>query len=147
MMAHVYCGVEDIALTETQREAVIDAFKTLGPASDPQPCMLCHWRIRADRMAAIFEARFNADDLTVEKVTNFLANATGADPANIHATVTQTAHGPVATFSAGGIDRLRIVIFAGPNAEWEESRQQTVAYIAANQAEWENLNAEQPVYP
>jgi len=134
---HGYIAVEDIALTTPQRAAIIAAFRALGPSSDPQPARLNHWRTSLDGSKAIFEAAFNADNLPAEKVRNFLADAVGISPDIIDTALTQTARGPLLTFSAGGTDRMRMLAFGGIGATWEESRQQAVAYLAANIAGWE----------
>jgi len=134
---HGYIAVEDLALTADQRAAIVAAFRALGPGSDPQPAHLNHWRTSLGGDKAIFEAAFNVGNLTVAKVKQFLADAVGVSPSVIDTTRTQTARGPLLTFSAGGTDRMRMLAFGGIGATWEESRQQAVAYLAKNIVEWE----------
>jgi len=134
---HGYIAVEDLALTTDQRAAIVAAFRALGPSSDPQPARLNHWRTSLDGSKAIFEAAFNDANLTAASITRFLADAVGVSPSIIDTALTQTARGPLLTFSAGGTDRMRMLAFGGIGATWEESRQQAVAYLAANIAEWE----------
>jgi len=134
---HGYIAVEDLALTTPQRAAIVAAFRAFGPGSDPQPARLNHWRTSLDGSKAIFEAAFNADNLTAARITQFLADAVGVSPDVIDTALTQTARGPLLTFSAGGTDRMRVLAFGSIGATWEESRQQAVAYLAANIAEWE----------
>jgi len=134
---HGYIAVEDLALTADQRAAIVAAFRALGPSSDPQPARLNHWRTSLDGSKAIFEAAFNDANLTAEKVRNFLADAVGVSPDVINTALTQTARGPLLTFSAGGTDRMRMLAFGGIGATWEESRQQAAAYLAKKIAEWE----------
>jgi len=134
---HGYIAVEDVALTTDQRAAIVAAFRALGPGSDPQPARLNHWRTSLDGSNAIFEAAFNDANLTAAKVKNFLADAAGVSPDVIDTALTQTARGPLLTFSVGGTDRMRMLAFGGIGATWEESRQQAIAYLAANIAEWE----------
>lgn len=135
---HGYLAVEDLALTSDQRAAIVSAFRALGPTRQETdwPPFLNQLRVNIDSSKAIFEARFNQAHLTTENVVQFLADAAGANPANITPVVTQTARGPLLTLSAGGTPQMRMLLFAGVNATWEESRQQVLAYLAANPDEW-----------
>lgn len=123
-------------MTAPQRTALIDAFMSLRGVNPEGPQHVNHWRIRADRNAAIFEARFDQAHLTVANVTQFLANAVGVNPALITSEVASTARGPLAVFSAGGTPRLRMIAFGGLTASWADSRAQAAAYLTANLAEW-----------
>lgn len=135
-MSHVYIGIEDLGLTIVQRDTLIAALEKLGPASHPQPSHLCHWRVRLDGKAAIFEADFGEDEVTIEALKNRLGSIFGVDPATISHTVAQTAYGPLVTFSRGG-DKLRLIQFGGDNAEWSVSGDACRAYLKANAAQWE----------
>lgn len=133
---HGYLAIEDVALTEEQRDAVIAAFNQLGPGSDPQPARLLHRRLSTDKSKAIFEAEFNEDNLTVGNVKWFIANAVGVDPELISHEVQQIARGTLVIYSAGGTPRMRFLAFAGVGSTWEESRQQVLIYLKNNAAEW-----------
>ena len=135
-MSHVYIACEDIGLTVPQRSTLIAALKLLGPASSPYPAKLCHWRIRLDSKAAIFEADFGENEVTIEGVKGYLASIFGVDPATISHAVTQTAYGPLVTFSRSG-DKLRLIQFGGVSPTWMESGNACRAYLRANAAEWE----------
>ncbi len=135
---HGYIGVEDIALTAPQRAAIIAAFSELGPNRSLRPAHLLHRRIALDGSKAIFEALFNEDNLTIANVKQFIADAVGTDPANIDDVVTQTARGPMVTYSVGGTDRMRFLAFGGVGSTtWEESHAQCLIYLHANIGEWE----------
>ena len=136
MMKHIYLAIENVGLTDAQRDTFIDALKQLGPKSHPQPSHLCHWRIRLDNQAAIFEALFNEDNLTVDAFRNRLATIFDVEPDTITDTVQQTQYGPLVTFARSG-DRLRFLLFGGANATWMESGDACRAYLAANISEWE----------
>lgn len=140
-MRHFYLGIENLNLNASQRQALIDELKSLGPASDPQPARLCHWRTRLDGEAAIFEALFNEDNLTVAKFKQRLATIFGVDPATIdHASITRHfADGdtPVVTFSRAGTDYLRFALFGGAGAAWMQSGDECRGYLATNRDEWE----------
>lgn len=134
---HFYLGIENLNLNTAQRQTLIDALKVLGPASDPQPARLCHWRIRLDSEAAIFEALFDEDTLTVERFKQRLGTIFSVDPDSIDHTTQQTQYGPLVTFSRGGTDYLRFLLFGGAGASWMESGDAARAYLSSNREEWE----------
>jgi hypothetical protein len=138
---HGYLGIENLALNPSQRQILVDELRALGPASHPQPACLCHWRTRLDGEAAIFEALFDEDDLTVQVFKQRLAAIFGVDPATIdHDTVVRHFAGgdtPVVTFSRGGTDYLRFALFGGPDAEWMESGGECRGYLKTYQEDWE----------
>lgn len=134
---HLYLAVENIGLTNAQRDTFVDALKQLGPDRHQQPACLCHWRIRLDNQAAIFEALFNENALTVDAFKNRLATIFNVDPSTITDTVQSTQYGPLVIFARSG-DRLRFLLFGGVNATWMESGDACRAYLAANRDEWES---------
>jgi hypothetical protein len=133
---HGYLAVEDIDLTDEQRAAILAAFRELGPGSDPQPARLLHSRTALDGSKAIFSANFNEDNLTVEKVKQFLADAVGTDPGNIDDATQQTAYGPLVTYSVVAVDKIRFLVFESVGSTWNESRLRVLAYLYDNAAEW-----------
>ena len=145
MDIHIYFGIENLNLNATQRATLVEALRQLGPASHPQPCCLCHWRTRLDNDAAIFEVLFNEDNITVQAFKNRLGNIFSVDPDTIdHATQQVTLdqrQSAVVTFSRNSTDYLRVVFFGydggGDWPTWEESRIETLAYLANNRSEWE----------
>ena len=136
MDKHIYLAIENVGLNDTQRDTFCDAIKVLGPKSHSQPACLCHWRVRLDRQAAIFEALFDEDNLTVDAFRDRLATIFDVDPDTITDTVQQTQYGPLVPFASSG-DRLRFLLFGGVNATWEESGDACRAYLAANRDDWE----------
>ena len=141
-MWHGYFGVEDLNLSTAQRQVLIGELRSLGPASDPQPARLCHWRTRLDGQAAIFEALFNENNLTVERFKQRLGSIFSVDPEDIEHSlnVISFADGstPVAVFSYGGTDYLRFALFGGLSASWQESGDECRGYLAASIEEWED---------
>lgn len=139
-MAHLYIGLENIALTAPQRQTLAAALGALGPVNDPQPARRNHRRVRSDGAAIIFEAAFADDDLTVAKLRGYLANVFGVPVAQISATTAQQTFGvlpsPVVTLSYQATARLRIALFGGTSATWTQSRVECAAYLAANAAAW-----------
>jgi len=137
-----YYAIEDLNLNASQRQTLVEALRKLGPASDPQPARLCHWRTRLDGQAAIFEAAFNENNLTVEAFKRRLGTIFGVSWVTIgHSTQSVTFDSlptPVVTFSRTGTDYLRMALFGGPAASWEESRLECQAYLKDHQDEWES---------
>jgi hypothetical protein len=142
-MWHGYFAIEDLNLSVNQRSTLIDELRTLGPASDPSPARLNHWRTRLDDTAAIFEAAFDEDNLTVIKFKQRLGNIFSVDPATINHTTQQiqfvNLDTPVVVFMHSGTDYLRLALFGGVGATREESRIEVLGYLAANRLEWEDL--------
>ena len=143
MNRHIYFGIENLALNDAQRGLLVDALRALGPSSHPQPACLCHWRTRLDGQAAIFEALFDEDTITVVTFKNRLGSIFGVNPANIgHDTRIVTLANretAVVTFSRG-IDYLRVAFFGYAGVDWPtwmESGNECRAYLRANAVEWE----------
>jgi len=146
MERHVYFGIENLALNDAQRAELVAVLRALGPASHPQPARLCHWRTRLDGQAAIFEALFDEDTITIEAFKNRLGSIFGVDPANIgHSTNLVTfasRQSAVVTFSHNSTDYLRVVFFGYAGADWlawMESGDEARAYLRTNAAEWEQF--------
>lgn len=138
---HVYFVIEDLNLNLTQRQTLIAALEMLGPAYNPQPACLNHWRVRLDGKAAIFEALFNENNLAVEWFVARLADIFGINPDTIDTTLIDvtfdTKPTSVVTFAWDGTDYLRRALFGKMDATWKQSRIETLAYLAANHDEWE----------
>ena len=138
---HGYFAIEDINLTDNQRDTLIAVLKNLGPATHPSPACLNHWRTRLDGDAAIFEALFNDAMLTVDAFKDRLGAIFEVDPATIDHTLTIYHFGdgdtPVAVFSRNGTDYLRMALFGGPAATWQESGDECRAYLALYAEQWE----------
>ena len=138
---HGYFAIEDLNLTPTQRQTLIQALRALGPSNHPQPCMLNHWRVSLDGTKAIFEARFDEDNLTPAWFAARLASLFGIDPQTIDVDTRTICFAerntPIATFSRAGTDYLRMALFGGLSATWPQSRTEAAAYIAVHSAQWE----------
>jgi hypothetical protein len=139
-MIRLYIGLENIALTGSQKQTLIAALAALGPASDPQPSHLNHRRVRLDGDAVIFEAAFGDNDLTVAALRQYVANVFGVPVAQVtSSTANQTfavLPTPIVTLSYQATQRLRVALFGGTSATWAQSRTEVAAYLAANAATW-----------
>jgi len=138
---HGYVAIEDLNLNPTQRQTLISAIRALGPIAHYLPDRRNHWRTRNDNRAAIFEALFDEDALTIAAFKNRLAAIFAVDAETIdHAVINPTFAArptPVVTFSRGGTDYLCVALFGGPSASWLASAAEARAYLAQNTEEWE----------
>ena len=141
---HGYIAIENLNLNAAQRVTLIAEIQALGPASDPQPARLNHWRTRLDGEAAIFEALFNEGNLTINRFKQRLGSIFGIAWNTIDHSVQNitfdTRTTPIVTFSRGGTNYLRVAAFAGTGATWAQSLLECAAYLAANAAEWETAD-------
>jgi hypothetical protein len=127
---NLYFYVEILSATPAQRDTLVAQLQTLGQRNaDANPRYRNHWRIRLDNLAAIFEAMWDDSQLTAVAIRNRLAAIFGVANTSITYATTQTAYGPVITYTYASVARLRLGVFAGPVA----ARQ----YLADNAAAWE----------
>jgi hypothetical protein len=142
---HIYFGIENLNLSAEQRGALVEVLRALGPAHSGQPCRLCHWRTRLDNEAAIYEALFDEDTITVQAFKSRLGNIFDVSPSTIDHSTNQVTldsrQTAVATFSRSGVDYLKVAFFGYAGGEdwptWRESLVETLAYLEANREEWE----------
>lgn len=143
MVKHVYFGIENLELNTTQRNTLVAALQALGSNNESvQPAERNHWRIRLDNEAAIFEALFDEDNISIGAMKQFLANIFSVDVSTIDNSTQQTAIGLLVTFSRLGTDYFRTIAF-GYDSEWpawEVSRKAAVAYLRVNMLEWDGSN-------
>jgi len=145
-MKHIYFGIENLNLSNSQRNNLVQALRTLGPASHTQPACLCHWRTRLDGQAAIFEALFDGDNINVQAFKNRLATIFNVDSATIeHSNTSQTFDiltTAVVTFARGGTNYLRVAFFGYDGVTWPtwaQSGDECRKYLAINQEDWESV--------
>lgn len=130
-----YILVENLALTNNQRNTLVAAIASLGQRYlYPVP-------VRADNQAGIYEAEFRSGDLLHYAWRARLGALFTVDPLTIDVfeePVSFSAGGQSTQFmlSRMGTDYLRIICFgtlAGPKAQ---SARECTAYLAANAAAW-----------
>lgn len=142
-MWHGYFGIENLALNDTQRADLINVLRSLGPSSNLLPARLNHWRTRLDGQAAIFEALFSEDALTIAAFQGRLATIFGVQPETIeYAVTTPIFHvlpTPTVVFSRTDTDYLRLALFGGLSASWHESGDECRAYLADFADDWEQV--------
>lgn len=144
MNRHSYFGIENLALNAAQRATLIAVLNDLGPLTRPQPCENNHRRVRLDGDAAIYEALWNEDTITIAMFKARLGDIFEIDPVTIDHRVNGVTFSiretAVVTFSRNSTDYLRVAFFGyaenGNWPTWEESRVETMQYLANNATEW-----------
>jgi hypothetical protein len=142
---HVYFGIENLALSASQKAQLVAALKALGPATHPRPCMLNHWRTRLDGDAAFFEALFDETKITIQALKNFLGTIFGINPNLITNTNSSQSFGGhstlVVTFTYNAINYLRVALFgySGGWPSYSDSHDEVLGYLKLNQAQWEPI--------
>jgi hypothetical protein len=138
MDVNLYFYIESLALTQPQREILVEQLKLIGRRDqDGNPKNRNHWRVRPDGLALIFEAWWDEDHLTAVNFRNRLAAIFGVAQASITYNTTSTGYGPLVTYSYNSTARLRVGVFGGVGATYQESQAAALAYLAANLATWE----------
>lgn len=146
-MVHVYFGIENLTLNDEQRALLVEALRALGPGAHPSPACLCHWRTRLDGQAAIFEALFNEDAISIDAFKKHIGSIFGISWVTIgHSINSQTFDvlpTAVVTLSRTGTDYLRMAVFGydgGDWPAWEQSGGECRAYLALYRDLWEELS-------
>jgi hypothetical protein len=101
-------------------------------------------RVRLDNQAIIWRAVYDENQLTPTALRNRLATIFGVAANTITSTVTTPTLGgqvtQVVTFTRGGTDYLRCVLFGKANGGWptiQQSANAARSYVIANAAQWE----------
>ena len=144
-MIHLYFGIENLALNATQRGLLVDALQALEhAANNPQVACFNHWRTRLDGQAAIFEAVWNKDAISIETFKKRLGTIFGVSWVTIGHSVDlvtfDSRETAIVTFSRSEVDYLRVAFFGYDGSDWPtwaESGNECRAYLAANAEEWE----------
>ncbi len=132
-----YFYIENLGLSAQQKQTLVDVLHAWGLRNvDPSPKKRNHWRVRLDNEAVIFEAVFEANNITVLWFRNKLAEIFSVPLANITATTTTTDYGPLSTFKYNTVNKLRMGIFASLNATWSESHDAVLQFISDNRSAW-----------
>lgn len=139
--ARIYIGLENIALTNPQRLALVTHLQSLGLNNlDPQPARRNHWRIRPDNDAMITEAAFDDATISIAAIKARLGIIFSVDPAQISHNILTPSFGgfttQVITFTYLAVQRLRIAAFGTMAGTWVQSNAEARGYLAANAAIW-----------
>jgi hypothetical protein len=131
-----YIGIENLGLNDSQRATLVEELKRLGRQDYPNPCLNNHWTTRPDNQAVIFEALFEEELWTIEQIKQRLATIFGINVSLITHSVANSQYGPLVTFTRT-TERLRMVVFGGVNATYDESHAACLTYLLDHQAAWE----------
>lgn len=133
-----YFFIENFGLTPQQKQTLVTALQGFGMRNDAlNPRDRNHWRVRLDGEAVIFEAVFNADNLTVASLRARLAGIFGVDENQISADTSQNQYGDLAVFSYNDVVRLRVGVFGGRSAGYVSSQVAARQFIADFAGDWE----------
>ena len=135
-----YFFVEDIGLTADQRSTLVSALRAWGLRNDSLlPNERNHWAVRPDGLAVIFEAVFDADNLTAIWFRTKLSQIFSVSLTSVTATVATTTYGTLATFKYLTTSKLRMGIFGGLTATWDQSHDAVLKYLAAYASLWKGV--------
>jgi hypothetical protein len=136
----LYFFIEDLGLTVDQRQTLVNVLKAWGLRNDSLlPNERNHWAIRPDGKAVIFEAVFDADNLTVLWFRTKLSQIFSVSLTSITATTVSTIYGPLATFKYLTTNKLRMGIFGGVTATWDESHIAVLQYLSDYKDLWQGV--------
>lgn len=132
-----YVLIENLGLTDAQRATLIEGIMALGVRNDSLfPNERNHWAIRPDNQAAIFEAVFDADSISVVGIRDRLANLFGVPVTSITYNIIQTIYGPLVVYKYLSVNKLRAGIFGGLTATWAESHAAALLYLSDYKDLW-----------
>lgn len=139
-----YAGLENIALTGPEKSQLVTELRALGPGSG-LPLEVNHWRTRPDNEAELYQARFDADTLTIDNAKGWLADIFNVAVGLITSTTAAISFGAgsstLITFGYLAINRCRLVIFGTAAGSLAQSRAEVLAYLATNAAAWGEITA------
>lgn len=137
---HGYLAVENLAMNDAQKDAFVDRLRGLGQDNAGEAQFRMQLRPRNDNQAAIFEAKFDDNQLTPAAIKQFLASIFGVSAASISHTLGVADFGSGTTqyvkFTRTSIDYLRVAAFGGVGSTWQQSNSEARAYLALHTNEW-----------
>jgi hypothetical protein len=135
-----YFYIENLGLNAQQKQTLVAALQQWGLRNDaPNPRDRNHWRVRPDGNAVIFEAAFDAEQLTLSSFEARLAALFGVSAGQIGAATSQNQYGEVAVFSYNNVDRLRLGVFGGRQAGYKESQLSAQQFLIAFASDWNGV--------
>lgn len=137
----VYFGIENINLTNPQRNTLVSGLQSLGANSSEYPNRRNHWRIRLDNQAIIFEAEFNEDNLTINAIKQRLATIFSVNVATItHDDLPSFDYGQAFRIIRSGTHYINMCCFGMSGnvwPSWAVSNAAAQAYLIANSTSWQ----------
>jgi hypothetical protein len=132
-----YFYIENLGLNDQQKQTLVEVMQGWGlhnHASNPRDRN--HWRVRPDGEALIFEAIFNADNLTVESLRSRLDSIFNVNENLVSVSPSQNKYGELAVFSYNSVDRLRVGVFGGRQAGYPESQAACQQFVVDFDSQW-----------
>jgi hypothetical protein len=118
-----YFYIENLGLNAQQKQTLVAYLHGLGLWNDADnPRDRNHWAVRPDGEALIFEAVFDTDHLTVDSLRTRLANIFNVSENLLGVSTSQNKYGDLVVFRYNNVDRLRLGVFAGRQAGYQESQ-------------------------
>lgn len=139
---HGYLLIENLGLNNNQRTTLINEIRQLGPRVHPSPACLNHWRTRLDNQAAIFEALFDTNHLTIQAMKRRLANIFNVLEEDITHTYEEISYSPgnksdkVELYYKGN-EKIRFILFGTMTGTYEQSWYEVMGYLKLNEATWQ----------
>ena len=141
-MAQLYFYVSDLGLTTAQRGTLLGQLRLLELNHDaPNPCDRNHRRENLAGDTCIYEADLNPDHLSALAIKARLVALFGVAANTVTYATTQTAFGPAVLYKYNSVNKLRLGVFGGIDADWGTSLEAGRAFLKANAAQWEPANA------
>lgn len=140
MMWHGYFVAERLNIGAGNWAQLQALFEDMGTQDSRFPAFNNHKRTRLDGDAVIYESEFDPGEVSGLKFRQLLADEFGVPIGDIGQTITQNDYAgystTVWTYDYAAVDRFVVRRFGG-GGTWEESRQECLGYLSANQGEWE----------
>ena len=137
-MTKRYYGIENLNLSDQQKNIFVDALKEFGSNFSIFPDERNHFRLRLDNEAIIFDGNFLDSSWSVNNIKSKLANIFSVNESLIDSVLATVGYGKVVTFSYNNTDMIRMIIFGGTSSSWNESNQSVRLYLFNNEIEWQN---------
>lgn len=144
---HGYIMIERVNLNATNFGVLVAAMDQLGPGQDIRPSHLLQKRVSLDGTKVIYEARFDEDQISLDRVKLRLANLFDREADEIgHTLAVQSYSGAPnetatwsLTYPLTGLVRLKLYRF-GRGGDWGVSHGEVLFYLLAHIEEWEDLD-------
>lgn len=140
-MARLYFLVENLAMTPEHWSALQTNLRTLGIGNPENAHELLQTSTRLDKQGIVYEALFDDATLTLQAWRARVAGVVGINTNQVTGAVSSIQYGiysPTVQIIAsyGGQQRLRVLLFGGQVAEYDESLDAFTDYLHQHAAEW-----------
>jgi hypothetical protein len=142
VMAQLYWYAESIGLSDAQRNTLWQQIKALQiDANSPQPAKRNHARVRLDGLACIWESDIETTHLTAAAIKARLVAIFGVAANTVTYATTSSPYGDAITLKHNGVNKLRLGVFGGVEADYGASQVACQAFLKANLVQWEAVTS------